>query len=283
MDTSPAVRDRISAAADTLYEESQRRTFPTVDAVRKLAKVNINDASVCMREWRRAHAAQSDQPERQVPEKLEQTCKHALHALWAEAVQLCGETLRMAQAGWDAERADTDAMSEQIAVACAAQEAELLAARTEIENQAQKITRLNELLLESQRRAEAAENSAAELRMAASYAEARSLEIGRRADDLRGALDQAYAAHTARSSEQAALLSAQAENIVSLRSQLETARKKLDSGAATAREELFAAIKEAACLRGKLEAISEADGHQPTRSPQSKKDGKSNQESAPPA
>ena len=283
MDTSTDVRDRITAAADTLYDESARRAFPTVDAVRKLAKVNINDASVCMREWRRAHAPQSNQPEHPVPEKLEQTCKHALHALWAEAVQLCGETMRMAQAGWDAERADADSMNEQIATACAAQEAELLAARIEIENQTQEIARLSQLLLASQRRTDAAENSAAELHIRASHAEARSMELGRHADDLRKALDQVHATHTAATGEQAALLSAQAEHLVSLRSELEAARQKLDTSAATAREDLLAAIKEAACLRGRLEAISEAGGREAKRSPQPKKDGKSGSEAVPPA
>jgi colicin import membrane protein len=45
-------QDRIFAAADMLYEKKDRASFPTVDAVRKAAKVNMNDASAGMKAWR---------------------------------------------------------------------------------------------------------------------------------------------------------------------------------------------------------------------------------------
>jgi colicin import membrane protein len=266
MDTSPAIRDRIIAAADALYAESGRRNFPTVDAVRKLAKVNINDASNCMRDWRRTHAVQNDAPQLQVPEALQQTCTTAFQVLWKEAVNLSNETLRMAQAGWEAERADAEAMNEQIARACAAQEEELLAAKSAIETQAGEIMRLNELLTASQHRADVAERSVVELRTAVSHLEATSVEIRRRADDLRQALDQAHASYAAISREQTSTLNAQGGEITSLRRELEAVRQQSESSSTSARAELLAAIEEAASLRGKLDALSGVHVRNPKQS-----------------
>ncbi|WP_146204245.1 hypothetical protein [Massilia glaciei] len=62
MDISPAVLDRINSAAEALYEEAGRRALPTVDAVRKHAKVNMNDATNGMRDWRRMKAKDSSTP-----------------------------------------------------------------------------------------------------------------------------------------------------------------------------------------------------------------------------
>ena len=45
MDTNPEIRERILAAAQTLFEQSGRKELPTVDAVRKLSKTSMNDAS----------------------------------------------------------------------------------------------------------------------------------------------------------------------------------------------------------------------------------------------
>ena len=258
MDISSAVRERINSAADTLYEETGRQTIPTVDAVRKHAKVNINDASTCMRDWRRAHSTQIEPPHLQVPDKLQQVSTAALLALWMEAVDLSNETLRLAQAGWETERAETLAIGEQIAGACAAQEAELLAAQAETALQKGEIARLNDMLASSLRRAEEAEGAASTLRAAASHIEARSGEIGKRADDLRQALDQAHATHANASSDQAALLRAQADQITSLRAELANAHQDGERNAMAARTELLKAIEEAASLRGKLEGITDA-------------------------
>jgi len=258
MDTSPAIRDRIIAAADALYEKSGRRNFPTVDAVRKLAKVNINDASNCMREWRRMHAVQNEAPQLQVPEALQLTCTSAFQVLWNEAVNLSSETLRMAQAGWEAERAEAEALGEQIATACAAQEDELLAAKSAIKTQAEEIMRLNELLTASQHRADAAERSVVELRTAETHLQATSLETARRAADLRQALDQAHAAHASIAIAQTELLRRQAEEIATLRSELESVRQKAEVAAANAHAALITVVEEAASLKGKLDGISRA-------------------------
>lgn len=263
MDTSPSVRDRINTAADALYEESGRRTMPTVDAVRKLAKVNINDASTCMREWRRARSAPAEVRQAHLPEPLQLSCVTALRALWVEAVNLSGETLRMAQAGWDAERADAEALNEQIGSACAALEDELLTTKTQLESQKEINAKLNEQLDVSQSRAAEAEQSVVELRIAASHLEAKSMEIGRRTDDLRQALEQAHATYIASLSEQSTSLRVQREEIGTLRNELEIARQKAEASAVAMREELRMAVEETARLRGSLDAISNGNGSVP--------------------
>mgnify|MGYP006204349805 CR=1 FL=1 len=53
------VRERIIAAATDLFEQSGRETMPTVDAVRRAARVDMNAASAVMKEWRRAQTAQA--------------------------------------------------------------------------------------------------------------------------------------------------------------------------------------------------------------------------------
>ena len=99
MELTKDTRDRIFAAADSLYEQAGRAAFPTVDAVRKTARVNMNDASAGMKDWRRAQTAQAAPVAVQVPEAVMQASSAALSALWQEAQELANESLRAAQAG----------------------------------------------------------------------------------------------------------------------------------------------------------------------------------------
>jgi len=65
METTKEKRDRIFAAADMLFEQAGRASFPTVDAVRRAAKAGMNDASVVMKEWRRLQAGGLEEPARE--------------------------------------------------------------------------------------------------------------------------------------------------------------------------------------------------------------------------
>jgi hypothetical protein len=108
MDTNPEIRERILAAAQTLFEQSGRKELPTVDAVRKLSKTSMNDASAVMREWRRSQIVAASAAVVSVPEKVSQASAAALSALWTEAQELANESLNVAQAAWDAERAEAE-------------------------------------------------------------------------------------------------------------------------------------------------------------------------------
>jgi hypothetical protein len=105
------IQDRIFAAAEMLYEKKDRVSFPTVDAVRKAAKVNMNDASAGMKAWRSEHTDQKNNS-KDVPEMIKQIGKKAINSLWRESEKLATEALRAAQAGWDAERAELESIDE---------------------------------------------------------------------------------------------------------------------------------------------------------------------------
>jgi len=122
---SKEVRDRVFAAADELYEQSDRESFPTVDVVRRAAKVNMNDASAAMKEWRRAQTSQASPLAVQVPDAVMQAAQAFVGSLWSQAQELANESLRAAQAGWEAEREELDVMRQELAEAYEAQASEL--------------------------------------------------------------------------------------------------------------------------------------------------------------
>ena len=133
MELNKDIRDRILTAADALYEQAGRTSFPTVDSVRKVAKVNMNDAAATMKEWRRAQTAQAAPVAITVPEAVHQLHSQALAALWQSAQNTANESLRAAQAGWEAERAEADTINKQLGDAYDGQGAELDAVQTRTE------------------------------------------------------------------------------------------------------------------------------------------------------
>ncbi|MDX6018620.1 DNA-binding protein [Shewanella indica] len=188
--TIPAdVRERIVAVADQLYQEVERERFPTVDQVRRAAKVNMNDASAIMKEWRRAQTAQAAPVAIQVPEAIQQANAAAVATLWQQAQELANESLRAAQAGWEAERGELDAMRQELAEAYETQARELdqvevraaaveQAAQEAAKRAADEIGAVRTELVQALTRAE--------------RAEAKADEIERRATDLRTELDHAH-------------------------------------------------------------------------------------------
>lgn len=122
-------RERITKAANTLYQENGKA--PTVDQVRRLAKADMNTTSAVMREWRRSLSAPATVTNVQVPEALAQAHGHALASLWATAQELANDTLRSAQAGWEAERIEMEEMRTELAEAAERIEQEAEAARVE--------------------------------------------------------------------------------------------------------------------------------------------------------
>ena len=135
MELAKDSHDRIFAAVDALYDQGGRAGFPTVDAVRKTARVNMNDASTGMKQWRRAQMTQAGPVAVPVPESVQQATAIALAVLWRDAQELASESLRAAQTGWDAERAEADTLNKQMADAYEALAAELAAAQAVIATQ----------------------------------------------------------------------------------------------------------------------------------------------------
>lgn len=198
------VRDRVLQAAQELYEQNGREAMPTVDAVRRQARVDMNAASVVMREWRRAQRAQSAPLAVTVPEAVTQAHSTALVVLWQTAQQLANESLRAAQAAWETERSEAERDRQEIADAYERQAREREQAQTQLETADRA----------HQEAAQQAAQTLAEVRAAlaealtrAERAEARALEIEHRAEDLRAELDRAHQDHARARTETASLAS----------------------------------------------------------------------------
>ena len=110
MDINQETRERIVSAANQLYEQAGRLDFPTVDAVRRVSKTNMNDASAVMKEWRRMQTATAAPVAVAVPDRVQQASQAAIAALWSEAQGIATEALHAAQADWEKERAEAETL-----------------------------------------------------------------------------------------------------------------------------------------------------------------------------
>jgi colicin import membrane protein len=249
--------ERIFSAADALYEQADRAAFPTVDAVRKTARVNMNDASAGMKQWRRIHTTNATSVAVQVPERVQQAGDAALAVLWREAQDLAHESLRAAQAGWEAERADAETLNKQMADAYEMQAVELEAVQVGIaqlkgdaEHAATVKARLDAELADSRRQLALA-------LAATERTEARAIEIERRAAELRTELDHSHQAVTQARAELAGMRDAHAVEIEGMRGALAAAQARFESERNKAQKEASHAHEEAAILRVKVEALKE--------------------------
>ena len=186
MDIGQEIKDRIIAAANALYEEAGRVEFPTVAAVRARASADMNAASIVMREWRRAQTAQAAPVTVEVPDKVRAANLTAMSVLWAEAQALANESLLTAQVAWDAERAEAEALRGELSEAFEGQRRELEAVQKQVALQTEEIAK------------QVAETDASRVELAkaterAGTAEARAIEIERRANDLAAELERVHA------------------------------------------------------------------------------------------
>lgn len=249
MELAKDTRDRIFAAADSLYEQAGRAAFPTVDAVRKVARVNMNDASAGMKEWRRAQTAQAAPVAVQVPEAVQQASTAALASLWHEAQELANESLRAAQAGWDAERTEAETLNKQMADAYESQAAELEAAQGRIAELEAAARQAAELAETSRQQIEEGHNALLGMQQRAAVAEGRAEEIERRVADLRDEVArtrrdaEALAADNGKLSDQLRQAQAQAET---LRSELAGVKARSEAQAEAHQEQRKTAAQEAA-------------------------------------
>lgn len=192
MEPGPEIHERIRQAADALYQENECAAFPTVDAVRKRARVNMNDASTGMRAWRRAQAANVQAPAVQIPEKLQQAIMATTTTLWSEALALAGESLRAAQANWEQERVEANALAQQVGDAFEAQAAQLDALQQEHSRSIGEMRSTSAALVLLQEKHAEALQALASSQTAASEALTKATEVEKRAVELRHELDLAH-------------------------------------------------------------------------------------------
>lgn len=134
-DQTPAIpaetKDRIIRTATELKAELGK--LPSVDQVRRAAKVDMNAASQVMREWRQTLLAQSSPVVVAIPEQVQQSATVAIAAIWTKAQELANENLRNAQAVWETERAEFDAIRGELSQAYEVQEEQLTLVKHELE------------------------------------------------------------------------------------------------------------------------------------------------------
>lgn len=257
MDLATDILERIFAAADSLYEQAGRSGFPTVDAVRKTARVNMNDASVGMRQWRRAHTLPAVSMAAQVPESVRQAGAIALAALWRDAQLVAGEGLRGERAAWETERAEAETLHKQLADAFEAQAAELDAAMQE----AMRLRTEAGALLVAKEGADVALRDARRdlvlARAAGELSDARADEIGRRAGELRTELDYAHQEIARVRTEFEHIDKKCAAEVEAVRQTSLVALAKAQGARDTAMQEAGDAREIIAALRGQLDAARE--------------------------
>ena len=272
MDINTESRDRILAAAQQLFDQSGRLELPTVDAVRRLSKTNMNDASAVMKEWRRLRIASATAVTVEVPARVASASMAALSTLWSEAQALANEGLNIAQAAWDAERADAEKLRVELASAFETQGAELEAVKgtlATVESEAASAASAADT-----ERAELLRQVAA-LTDSAHTASARAQELEKRADDLKMALGAAQAAaerataeltaervqhamtreRVAAVSVDLAAVQARAEAALSVLSDQAARLKHQETELAQARAAAATAREETAQLRGQAELM----------------------------
>jgi colicin import membrane protein len=236
---------RITMAADQLYEECGRSAFPNVDAVRRRARVNMNDASKVMRSWRRAQGSAATPLAATIPAPVQQACNAFLEAVWTEATNAANANLQAAQAGWDLERAEAEACREQLAVAFDKQSEELATAAQTIESLERKLRDQAISLSDAAIRQDGYTRQLTASEAQAKTADARAEEIAKRAEDLKAELLALRANAAAERDDWRARLTAAELISTGLNDEL---RRKSESHASD-REEL-------AHLRGQMDAVA---------------------------
>lgn len=124
-DIDPDIVRRISDAADQLFNEGGHNAVPSVDAVRRRARANMNHASLVMRTWRQQLKAQPGPAEELMPESLRHVGNQLMLNIWREATRTAGTHLSSAKAAWEHERNELEEFRRQLSAAFDAQSQEL--------------------------------------------------------------------------------------------------------------------------------------------------------------
>lgn len=257
MELASDTRERIFSAADSLYEQAGQSGFPTVDAVRKTARVNMNDASAGMKQWRRAHTLQAAPALPQVPDSVRQASAMALTVLWRDAQQAADEGFRVARAGWETERLESETLHQQLAEAFEVQALELGAAANELLRLQTEVASLRFDKAGVDEELKCIARDLASARAAAEMGEVRAVEMSRSATDLRKELDHAH--------HEAARLRSKLERVDKKRiADIDEVRQALTLALSKAESERNAAVhgasearELAAALRGQLDVAKE--------------------------
>lgn len=275
METSAGIRDRVFAAADALHAETGRRNFPTVDAVRKRAQVNMNDASTCMKEWRRSQTSTVTAVPAQLPSVLQESCLAALAALWKEATTLANDALRVAQAGWEAERADNEVLYRQMADAYDSQAAELERGNAEINDLKLRAEEASAEIIKMRLGQAVAERNRESAVQTLGEAQTKLLEVGQRIDEMRSERDAALAETSAIRSQLANLHASYVEQIekirIEARRDIEVERERVEREGERLQSAITLALQHATGLPARRGASGQQEQTSKTSRPRKRK------------
>lgn len=182
---SEDVRSRVFKAADELYAELDRQRMPTVTEVRARASCDNNAASTLLKEWKRLVSTAPVPVALDVPQVVKEAGMQAIQAAWAAAHDRANESLRVAEQSWESEREQAEIMRSELAVLADELTEQLDDSRRDAVGIA------NELHHANQKLAELAQQLGDE-QAKSKMAEARIVEIERRADDLKIELDHSH-------------------------------------------------------------------------------------------
>lgn len=122
-DFSPEVRSRVFQAANELYGGDGR--FPTVNHVRRVARVDMQAAATLMKEWRN-HQMIKVPASGAIPEGVEQAFSAALAVAWADAQKL-------SEQHWDQERQIHADLMTELSKNCDAKEVEIVELKSSLD------------------------------------------------------------------------------------------------------------------------------------------------------
>lgn len=188
------VRNRITAAADKLFEATNREQLPTVSAVRSAARVDMNSASLVMKEWRKALTQVPVKPVVVVPDDVTAVLTELGAIAWQKAQTLANDALQAAQQSWDVERDEAEA--QRLDLASSFDEQATLLEELKKSAEAEKVQSERDAA-EASKQLEQAQTETNHLReqlvqacAQTAQADARAVEIEKRANDLRTELDR---------------------------------------------------------------------------------------------
>lgn len=114
---STEIKDRIIEAANALYEQGGHDKLPTVDAVRREARVSMNDASIVVRDWKKGLMAKPVTLAADMPEEIKALGLQLMAGVWQQAQDLANKSLNDAVQAWESDKAEFEAMIAEISEA----------------------------------------------------------------------------------------------------------------------------------------------------------------------
>lgn len=180
------IKDRIFAAADRLLAMSETGDNPTVEQVRKEAQASMNNVVEALKEWRQKQRSVVKDVVEPLPESLQGVVLELGQLVWKTAKDKANEALESARAGFEAEKNDLTRLSMEQSQAYDLLAQEMEGCRAELSQALQEV-QAGRQVIEEQR------SQLARLQERLALAEARTEEIGKRADGLQSELERVHA------------------------------------------------------------------------------------------